>query len=250
MRSMTRTASVLSMAACSLAAFPALAGAPAALKMVPSDADVVIATPSIGALLNDVDAMNALMGDMGVMELTMGMAMVRGMPGLDLSGSAAVILDLDEENLERDPEMVALIPVSDFSALTQGREVVDGVVALSMGPNPVYFRDLGSGYCVMSNNSAMVSGFTAADNSVDEIVSMLGVAGSRVAAHNDVMVRVGIDALRSGAEEMYSELEAQGEMLELMVGPEAAQGFDMFLNAMKTTVADGDAICLLRMTFW
>lgn len=219
---------------------PVMAGTPKALTMVPGDSEIVVVMPNVGELLSDMDKVNAMMGDMGKAEVMMMTSMVRGMPGMNLEGSAAVILDM-QDDWENEPDAVVLLPVSDFNDLTQGREAVNGLVEFPMGGQNIYFRDIGGGYAAMSNDTNILGGFTPASHTIEEAQAMLGVAGNRVASANDVMVYVSLDALRPMIEGSFAEMEQQGDMIEMMMGAEAAQGFDTFMNLYKTAVADGQA---------
>ncbi len=224
-----------------LLTLPALAGTPKALTLVPGDAEMVVVLPNLGELLGDINTINALLGDMGNGEIMMVTSMVRGMPGIHLDGSAAIVLDMTDD-WEGEPDAVVILPVSNFGDLTQGREAVDGLVEFPMGNDTIYFSDLGGGFAAMSNDTGVLSGFVPASNTIEEIQATLGAAGSRVAEANDVMIYVNFDGLRPMLEESFVELEEQGEMIEMMAGPEAAQGFDTFMGLYKTAVADGQAV--------
>jgi len=224
-----------------LLTLPTLAGTPKALTMVPGDSEIVVVLPNLGELLGDLNAINAMMGDMGKGEIVMVTSMIRGMPGINLDGSAAIVLDMTDD-WEGEPDAVVVLPVSNFGDLTQGREAVDGLVEFPMGDEPIYFRDIGGGFAAMSNDTGVLSGFAPASNTVEEIQKTLGTAGSRVAEANDVMIYMNLDGLRPMLEESFVELEEQGEMIEMMAGPEAAQGFDTFVGLYKTAVADGQAV--------
>ncbi|MFK7760122.1 MAG: hypothetical protein AB8C13_09250 [Phycisphaerales bacterium] len=228
-------------AAVSIAALPALAGTPKALTMVPSDAEVVVVMPDVGQLLSDMDRMNVMMGQMGKMEVTMMTSMVRGMPGLNLEGSAAVILDM-QEDWDDEPDAIVLLPVSSFDDLTQGRRAVNGLVKMEIDNNPIYFRDLGSGYAAMSNNPKIVSSFSPAAHTIEQAQNMVGTAGNRVLASNDVMMYVNLDSMRPMLSEYESELEEQGEMIEMMGGDQAAQSFEAMVELYETAVSDGQAV--------
>lgn len=223
-----------------LLTLPALAGTPKAMTMVPSSADAVVIIPDLGELLNDMNVVNTMLGDMGAMEVTMMTAVVRGMPGLNLDGSAAVVLDLEGDDFE-DMDAVVLVPVSNFSDLAQGREAVNGMVELPMGGDSVFLRDLGSGYAAMSNDTDVLGAFSPASHTIDQAKAMLGTAGNRAASSNDLMVYLNLDAIRPMLDASVEEMEAQGQMVEMMGGAQAAQGFDSFMNIYKTAVKDGHA---------
>ena len=89
-RSATRfSRSVLCCTLPALCALPAVAGTPAALDRVPTDAQAVIVVPDLGDMLNDINAINAMLGDQGEPMINMVTAMIRGMPGINLEGSMA-----------------------------------------------------------------------------------------------------------------------------------------------------------------
>ncbi len=224
-------------------AVSAMAGTPACLTMVPEGADALVVMPDLGELLNDMNAVNTMLGDQGKPEVMFMTSMVRGMPGLNLEGSAAVVLDLDDEDPSNEPEAIVLLPVSDFGALTQGQSAENGVVPFNMGGGPsMYFRDMGSGYAAMSNNPEKLRGFEAGSNSESEVASMLGTAGMRGVGSNDVFMMLNLDSIRPMMMEGMESLEAQGEMLELMMGPEAAKSFDMMMNVYRTAANDGQMV--------
>jgi len=178
---------------------------------------------------------------MGRGELTMVTSMIRGMPGINLDGSAAIVLDMTDD-WEGEPDAVVVLPVSNFGDLTQGREAVNGLVEFPMGDDPIYFRDIGGGFAAMSNDTGILSGFVPASNTIEEVQSMLGTAGNRVAEANDVMVYMNLGSARPMLEASFAQLEEQGEMIEMMGGAEAAQGFDAMMGIYKTAVADGQAV--------
>tara|TARA_R110000868_G_scaffold226872_1_gene479775 strand:- start:305009 stop:306802 length:1794 start_codon:yes stop_codon:yes gene_type:complete len=220
---------------------PALAGTPQSLTMVPKDSELVVVIPDLGELLGDMDRVNAMMGAMGQPELMMMTSMVRGMPGINLGGSAAIVLDIDGE-FSGDMDAVVLLPISSFDDLTQGRAAVNGLVEMPMGDQPIYYRDIGGGFAAMSNDTDVLTGFRPASNTAEQAQQMLGTAGSRVADSNDLMVYLNLEAVRPMLDESIVEMEKQGEMVEMMAGPQAAQGFDTMLNAYKTAIKDGHAV--------
>lgn len=234
------TRSAFAGAVLSIVALPALAGTPKALTMVPSDAEVVVVMPDVGQLLSDMDRMNVMMGQMGKMEVTMMTSMVRGMPGLNLEGSAAIILDMDDD-WEDEPDAIVLLPITSFDDLTQGRKAVKGLVKMEIDNNPIYFRDLGSGYAAMSNNPVIVSAFSPASHTIEQAQKMVGTAGNRVLASNDVMMYLNLDSMRPMLSDYENELEEQGEMIEMMGGEQAAQSFEAMIELYETAVQDGQA---------
>jgi hypothetical protein len=221
-----------------LLALPAIAGTPAALDRVPTDSQVVVVVPQVGSFLNDINAMNAMLGDQGEPMVMMMTSMVRGMPGLNLEGSMATVLSMDH-NQGGDPDMVILMPVSDFDAFTQGRDAVDGLVEFPLGDGQMmYTRDAGGGFAVFGEVAEQVKNYDAKGGNLVAHTAMLGKAGGRIADHNDLFVYVNIQQFDDLIDMGMQEMEAQGEMIEMMGGAEAAQSFDQMLSAMRSISDD------------
>lgn len=228
-----------SMLCCSipaLIALPAVAGTPQALDHVPADAQAVIVVPELGELLNDINAINGILGDNGEPMINMVTAMVRGMPGIDLNGSMAAVLSMEEHQDE--PDMIFLIPVSDYDAFTNGQESNNGVHEMPMGDQTMYLRSIGGGFALMGEFAEDVREFDAEAGNLKTHAKALGRAGSRIADHNDVFFYVNIPQFQDEIAMGLEEMEAQGEMIEMMGGAEAAQGFDQMLHAMETIAND------------
>lgn len=218
------------------------------MTLVPADADVVAVMPDVGELLRDADTVNAMLGHMSTMELTMATSMLRGMPGMNLTGSGAVVVDLDEENPGNAPRMMMLLPVSDFEAMSQGREPVNGIVEMNMGGMPLFMRDVGGGYAAVGVDSAMIDGFTPAGRGEDEVMASLGATGASMMLTSDLFVMLNLDSVRPMIEQSLADIEAQAEMVELMAGPEAAQAMDMMVDAYANVSTDGERV-MHAMTF-
>ncbi|MBL4698601.1 MAG: hypothetical protein JKX70_07195 [Phycisphaerales bacterium] len=225
--------------AAGLITLPALAGTPAALDHVPTDAQAVIVVPNLGNLLNDINAVNTLLGDDGEPMIMMVTSMIRGMPGINLEGSLAGVLSFNPEDMEAEPEVVLLLPVTDFGAFAEGHQAQDGVFGWDMGGEMLYFRDAGDGYAVFGDDSGLVSDFNAAAGNLDSNAALLGKAGGRIAESNDIFVYVNFGAFEEVIAQGMEEMEAQGEMVEMMGGAEAAAGFDAMLGMIQTVVNDG-----------
>lgn len=228
-----------SMLCCSLPALialPAIAGTPEALDRVPADAQAVVVVPALGEMLNDINTINALLGDGGEPMVNLVTAMIRGMPGINLEGSMAAVLSMEEH--QEEPDMVLLIPMSDFGAFTNGQEGVNGVHEMPMGDQTMFLRDLGGGYAVMGEIAEDVREYNGAAGNLKTHAKALGRAGGRIADHNDIFVYVNITQFQDEIAMGLQEMEAQGEMIEMMGGAEAAQGFDQMVSSMKTVAND------------
>jgi len=239
---MNPTVTLTAAALCGALGSTSTAAMPEAMTMIPEGTDAMIVMPDVGEMLRDADTLNAMLGANSSLEVTLATALVRGMPGLDLTRSGAVAIDFDAQNPGAEPEFIALVPVGDFGALSQGRPAQDGVVALEMGADAVFLRSLGGGYAAIGTDAAGVRGFTPADRSEEELGALLGTAGVRIADANDVFFVLDMGAIRPMLEQSFDEIEAQGDMVELMAGPEAAAGVDAMLSVYKTAVRDGRAL--------
>ncbi len=220
-----------------LIALPAIAGTPAALDRVPADTQAVVVVPDLGELLNDINSINVLLGDQGEPMINLVTSMVRGMPGVNLDGSMAAVLSMEDG--QEEPDVVMLIPVSDFEAFTQGRDAQQGVVEFPVGDGQTMFvRDAGGGFAVFGEIAEDVRDYNANAGNLTAHTAMLGKSGGRVADHNDIFVYINIAQFGDEIEMGLDEMEAQGEMVEMMGGAEAAQGFDQMLNAVQTIASD------------
>lgn len=220
-----------------LLTLPALAGTPEALNHVPSDAQAVIVVPDLGELLDDLMKGNAMLGEMASPEVMMGVSMIRGMPGVNLKGSMVTVLSM--EDAQQEPDVVMLIPVSDFGDFTMDREPVNGVVEYPLPDGGMmYARDTGAGFAVFGPVAEQVKNYNANGGNLTAHTAMLGKAGGRIADHNDLFIYVNIPQFSDQIDQGLREMEAQGEMIEMMGGAEAAQSFDQMMAAMKTIAND------------
>lgn len=237
-----RTASAPFACLLALSALPAIAGAPKALDHVPADAQAVMVVPDLGELLNDINKANALMGAQGNPVVGMVTAMIRGMPGLNLDGSMATVLTFEPGRDE--PVPMVLIPVSDFAAFTQGQQVSDGVTQFALGDGQVmYTRDAGGGYALFGETAQAVRGFDAAAGRLGAHEKLLGKAGGRIAEGNDIFFYVNVHSFDAQIGEAMRQMEAQGDMVEMMGGAEAAASFDQMVSAVRGIA--NDASCLV-----
>lgn len=228
--------------AAGLAALPALAGTPAALNHVPADTQAVVVVPNLGEMLNDISTINALLGEQGEPMVMMVTSMIRGMPGIHLNGSLAVVMEIEEG--EEEPDGIILLPVSDFAALSEGMPSNEGLFEMPMDGNVLYFRDAGGGYAVMGDDDGMVRSYDASGGNLKAHSALLGKSGGRIAESNDIFVYVNFEAFADEIAEGMEELEAEGEMVEMMGGAEAAAGFDAFLGAIQTIANDGSSFAM------
>ena len=225
-----------------LMTLPALAGTPAALDHVPSDVQAVVVVPNFGELLNDFNTINTLLGENGEEWVVMVTSMVRGWPGLNLDGSLAAVLEFEEGQGE--PEGVVLLPVSDFGALTQGLQSKGAIFVMEMDGNTAYIRDAGGGFAVIGDDADLVRAYDASAGNLEAHAAKLGKAGGRIADGNDIFMYVNFEGFADEIAAGLEELEAEGEMVEMMGGAEAAAGFDAFMSVARTIANDGASFAM------
>lgn len=230
----TRSALCCSLPA--LIALPAFAGTPEALDRVPADTQAVVVVPELGEMLNDINAINQLMGDQGEPMVNMVTAMIRGMPGINLQGSMVAVLSMEPNQDE--PDVVMLVPVSDYAAFTNGQNAVNGVNEMPMGDQNMYVRNIGGGYAVFGEIAEDVRNYDGTEGNIEAHTLALGKAGGRIADHNDIFFYVNIPQFQDQIDMGLQEMEAQGEMVEMMGGAEAAQAFDQMISSMRTIAND------------
>jgi hypothetical protein len=219
-----------------LLVLPAFAGTPAALDRVPQSAQAVVVVPDVGELLNDINAINTILGDNGEPMVMMVTSMVRGMPGINLNGSMAGVLQFQPN--QEDPDVLMLLPVNDYEAFSQGQKAVNGVNEFPMGDQKMYMRDLGGGYAVMGEFAEMVRNYDGAAGNLNAHSAALGKAGGRIADHNDIFFYVNIPQFQDQINMGMAQMEDQAEMVAMMGGEEAAQGFDQMVSTMRAVADD------------
>lgn len=219
----------------------AVAAPPAVLDRVPADAHVVVAVQQVNDFLADLDQINRMLGENANPGMLFATSMVRGMPGINLDGAAAFIITMPEDPEAAEPTVVALLPVSDFAALTQGREAENGVVRLTLPDNEVYARDLGDGHAAISDNADAVRAFDAAKGRMKAHTDRVGAAGGKVVSDAEVSIIANAEALRPILNQGIVGLKQQGEMVAMMAGEQAGAGVNSAATVAEMVVRDMSA---------
>lgn len=216
----------------------AIAAPPAVLDRVPADAQVVITVRQVEDFLADIDQLNATLGDKANPGMAFATAMVRGMPGVNLDGSAAFIFTLPQDPEEDEPTLVALLPVSDFAALTQGRAADNGLVRLALPDQELFARDVGDGLAVVSDDPDAARAFDAAKGRLNAHTGRIGEAGGAVLSDAEVSVIANGNALRPFLNMGVEGFKQQGAMVAMMGGEQAAAGFNATASVVEAVVRD------------
>lgn len=216
----------------------AVAAPPAILDRVPADAHIVVAVQQVNDFLADLDQINRMLGENANPGMLFATSMVRGMPGINLDGAAAFIITMPEDPEAAEPTVVALLPVSDFAALTQGREAENGVVRLTLPDNQVYARDLGAGHAAVSDNADAVRAFDATKGRLKAHTDRVGAAGGKVVSDAEVSIIANAEALRPILNQGIVGLKQQGEMVAMMAGEQAGAGVNSAATVAEMVVRD------------
>ncbi len=222
---------------------PALAGTAGVLDRVPADAPVVFGISNVDDFLTDATEINTLLGDEGKAEVTIVAMMLRGMDGLDLNGSAALVVypDMNEDDID-DERMFAIIPVTNFDEFSMGREADNGVVPYPLPENGMaYIRDIGNGYALFGEFPEMLRELDTPQGQMKANKALIGASGQSIAENSDLFMYVNFAQLGDAIDEVKNEMQEQGEMVGMMGGQQAQAGFDQFLTIFETIVNDGQS---------
>lgn len=199
--------------------------APAALDLVPEDAAIVVTINNVGDLLSDIEAVNALAGPNADPGIGMMAAMVRGTPGLNTEGSAAVMIPapqidpdsgmLGEPDME---QMVVIVPVTNFDDFTQGAEAHEGVAEFMLGGTPAFARQLDGGYALIGPAEDPVREFHAGSGRMNANLARIGASGKAIADSADVTLFANVEPFRQTMLEGMQQMKQQAAMMAAMAG--------------------------------
>ena len=103
----------------------ALAAPPAVLDRVPENAHVVVAIQQVNDFLADLDQINRLLGPNSNPGLVFATSMVRGMPGMNLDGNAALVITLPADPAWGAVPALAVLPAACVSPTPLPRDPWD-----------------------------------------------------------------------------------------------------------------------------
>jgi hypothetical protein len=249
---------------------------PAAMDRVPTDAQVVISIRQLDDALSDIERMNRMQAQPAA-ELQMGVAFLRGMGGLDRTGSAAAVVYLpppprpadeqadqdaggaemdmdgegaagDWENTAAQPDVVVVVPITSFEDLTVGATKQGDLRAIALGDQKVFAKDLGGGFAAMGISPDRVLAFDGSAGRMAGHKARAGANGSRVADTNDIAVLVDLESMRPMLREGQKQLQEQMAFAAAMAGGAQAQaGMQAFAGLAEAVIEDG-AVALMGLT--
>lgn len=249
--SMACLASVLAMAASMARA----ATVQEALGQAPADVEVVVVVPDLSQLSAKIGQLRqALNLPFLEMDDTLGsFKQLTGMTaGVNDHGSLLVVLpDLGEAlRAEREPEVLMLVPVSDYNAFVGGfgGSADEDVTALTLpgGARQGFGRNVGE-YAVLGASQEAVAGYEAGQNA-DAIIESVGAMSRPYVDQSDAVVYANfeklapslipwIDQAVSQATQQMEEMSESGFMSEAQV-KQAKLAYEMYGSAAKMVIRD------------
>jgi hypothetical protein len=123
----------------------------------------------------------------------------------------------------QDPEMLTLVPVSDYAALVTslGGTAGPGVSEVQIDQKTEYLRDLGGGYALLGGKKKAVEGFKPVEGVKKQHAAALGKVGLRIADQNQVLVIANISQMQEMIRDGAKKLSKQAEAMAGMAGPMA-----------------------------
>ncbi len=241
---LTTTRSLALAAAAGLPCFVAAAQHDAVLDRVPGDTAMVV---SISNLSDVLDGAQAFAQAAKLPEMNMGVGMARGMlgmPGINATGSAAVVFS-SLEGLDRGGEdnVVLLVPVTDYGAFAQGfGGTGDGLESVEFQGENVSMKDAGGGYAVVGPMEGTVGAFTAAEGAWAQHQAAMGARGNALAGDHSIVVSVAVEAFAETMLEAWAEGAQQMQQFAQMGGQGDQIGgqIELFDQVVKNFARDGE----------
>lgn len=216
----------------------------AVLDRVPTDAAMVVSISNLSAVL---DGAQAFAQAAKLPEMGMGVGMARGMmsmPGINTTGSAAVIFS-SIENLDRGPDdVVLLVPVTDYNAFAQSfGGTGEGLESVEFQGENVSMKDVGGGYAAVGPVEAAVGAFEAVEGAWAQHQATMGARGSSLAGDQSIVVSVAVDAFAEQMLEAWAEGSKQMQQMAQFGGAQADQiqgQIDMIDQVVNNFARDGE----------
>jgi len=224
-----------------LIAFPSLAGLPASMDRVPTDAVVVASVRNMQAFVTNVEQLRRAVPGAGELPMVMIRDLL-GTDGLNPAGSISLALmappggeiDFDDD----EGPMVMIVPVNDADAFVRALGGTPGPLAeIEINGSPGFVKPLGGGYVAMSPIRELVQNFAGTPGQTAAHNAALGRVGQRVAHNADTVILANIPALRPQMEQGLEGMKQQMQFFAMMAGQDAAQVQHQF--QLVETVAAG-----------
>ncbi|MGP1273444.1 MAG: hypothetical protein ACTS22_08925 [Phycisphaerales bacterium] len=234
------------LAAAMLAGLPcgvSLADIPPAMARVSADAPLVISISSIGGFVEEargfINALGLEDAEDGLDEFVDIMAM----PGVDTSGSAAIVFNTLDGFEEMDgPPMVALVPVTDYRQMvTNLGGTGAGTELLEIEGEDVYIKDIGGGFAAIAPKQALVDRFTPVEDASAAHLAAIGQAGQTLTGEHTFVLIADVAAFADTMKQGWAEASQQMAMFGQMAGQgeQIQQQVAMMNTIVETFARDG-----------
>jgi len=225
----------------SMLAAPAVAGLPAVLDHVPTNATAVVVVDNI----NEFDQhFNQFVGaiEMPVMVTPKQVFNQLGIgQNLNMDGSAAlVVLSVDIEG--EDGDFVFLAPTHDFNGLVGAFNAQDaggGIKSFVVENDTIFAKPIGQ-WAAMSDDKNTLAGFTGKAGNIGAFQANFGDPGMEMAESSDVFVAINPAHLTPILEEMQREFEENAAMLP--GGQQMDEQMKMATDLMEGFIRDGSSL--------
>jgi len=241
-----------------LASLAGLAGAepPAILDRVPAGSAIVFVTRDLQASHDRTKTFTKMIesaaplgeGDENPFEMAEKLLAI---PGINKNGSMAMVMakmSAQDAPEGEEPEMVVLMPVSDFAAAVKhfGGEPGPGVIKIKIEENDTFVRDIGGGFAVISPIEQLVKNFEGKPGNMAAHSAALGASGRRIADKASNLLIADVAAMRPSLEQAAKDMDAQGQMMADLAGPDggeqAGQAVDFVQGAIESIAKDGTSV--------
>ncbi len=193
----------------------AQAGLPKALDHASPDSAIVIATPKLDQLDANLSQLAAMVGWNEMTTPREGLAAIGLRDGLNMDGSAAIILaeaNIDEE----EPAAVVILPISNYDTLLGAFNVNEGVGgapdSMVIQGETVFARDLGNGFAAFGPIADLVAGVSEHGGNLAAFTQRLGATCLDALDGCDIIVVGNVAKLEPLIDEGLSQIPENQEM--------------------------------------
>ena len=227
-----------------LAGLPASADLPGVLDHVPGDSALVLLINNPSSIQEKVGAFAGAINQPQIAaQVAMGAGMLMAFPGLDATGTIALVIPEAFDPNEDEPEPVLLIPVTDYGMLAAGFGGTGNGTEAVQPPfaegETVHIRDNGDGYMLVAQEPGLLDAFGAGNMASHEM--HWGAIGDQLAGESDIIAMSNIQALAPTFAPMIDEGFEQMAMFSAMAGPQAGDPVGTLKPIVENFVRDASA---------
>ncbi len=232
------------------------AGKSRVLSLVPDDASIVVLVPSLEKVSRDLEMLNNNL-DLEVPQMADAIGSLRdqlGVRGLDEKGAAALVMrklpipEPGEDFVGGEPEVLLLVPVSDFDAMVGGFNAEDAGNGLHRftieNTDPIFARRVGD-HAVLGPSRDAVADYEAGNGAGKRLIEAAGSDANAIVERSSISVLINVAELGPKLRPLLEQgAEQQLMMMQMMMGNDGAmmEGnvamMRMAFNAMDLLLRD------------